>query len=450
MEIKKYFITTPIFYPSGKFHIGTLHTMINGDFIYRATKLFGYDSYFITGLDEHGDKVKHNALKSYPDYPESLAINEYLDKQAQIFSNLCEQVNIDYSNLVRTTDNYHELKVQEIWTQLYNEGYIYKSVYSGYYSEKDETFFQKYELINDLAPTGHKVEFVEHEAYFFKSSILEDQLREVLNNNILEEGITSYVYTFLKDGLRDFCISRPRGSWGIGVPNDDKHVIYVWFDALLNYLNYLPKGFSIKNAVHIMAKDIIIFHVVHWFCLLIALKKPLPYKIIMHNWWLIGDEKMSKSTKSITPENILESNHGKNSLRLYLLINNLMNHDGNFSDERRIDLFNTFVNKFANLVYRVFSFVKNKQLFVGEKIENNFYGKNLKNNLFNSEEYIKLLFNWCDELNKQIDEKQIWNNPEEAIIIGKEIKSLIYYFQPVIPDVSFLVSNPYEKLFTKI
>ncbi len=440
---KTIYFTTSIFYANAKPHIGAATEMIIADFFNRSYKMFGYQTFLLTGTDEHGDKIAKTATKN------NLTNMEFLNKNVLFFKELAVQLNISYDKFIRTTDKSHVQTVQKFWLSLENKGLIYKGQYSGFYSQRDETFFQDKDLINGKAPTGADVQFITYECYFLKTSIFRDKLLELYNQNSITVPINriNELKSFISKEYKDLCISRPSGSWGIGVPNKTD-VIYVWFDALINYLtacNYPNIDQKWNNTIHIIGKDILTFHGVHWPAILMANEISLFQKILVHNWWLMPEGKMSKSLGNVICPMELINKYGINAMRFFLLKDNLMTNDQIFNEKIICNYYNEFlVNKFSNLVYRTQSIVLKNQLKYKEinYQSNSIYVKQLEKSIldFNINIYINTCFRWCDELNSKVESEKIWANTNKAPLIFNEVLELIKYFTPILP--SLIKFNP--------
>jgi len=436
---KKYLITTPIYYPNDKPHIGSCHTTILADFINRALKKFGYDSKLLTGTDEHGDKIYNTVLQNSINnelYSLEKQIKDFLDKKADLFKEIFELLDIEYDKFIRTTDKDHEERVKNCWTKLVDCGLIYKGLYGGYYSIRDETFYEESQLIDGKSPYGDIVKYEEFSCYFLKASFFENKIKQYYLNNKITSPINrqNALEQYIEKELKDFCISRPNSKWGIDIPNDSGK-IYVWFDALLNYLCLWED----REVIHILAKDILIFHGLHWPILLMALDIRLFSKIFVHNWWLMDNEKMSKSLKNIIDPWELVNKYGKDAVRFYIIKENLINSDGDFLESKLCEYYNSFlVNKFSNLVYRVESLMKKHNIPI---IKNSIL-INIDNELEicileqNINEYIRILFNKIDDLNTTIEKEKLWTNPQMSSTIHISIQEIIHYIEPIVPSVS--------------
>ena len=364
---KKFYITTPIYYPSAKPHMGHAYSSIIADFFARFKKIDGYDIHFLTGTDEHGLKIQKAAKDNNMD-PQS-----FCDDISKTFMELSKILNLTNTDFIRTTEKRHKLSVQSLWSELERKEDIYLSKYSGWYSISDEAFYGENEIeefdgIKRAITSKSTVEWMDEESYFFRLSKWEKPLLDYYEKNpdfIAPSSRRNEVISFVKSGLKDLSISRKSFSWGIKVPNDQDHVIYVWLDALTNYisaLNYpntkdeLYKKFW-PASLHLIGKDILRFHAIYWPAFLLAANLPLPRKIYSHGWILSGDEKMSKSRGNILDPLDIIDKYGLDPLRYYLIKEVSFGNDGNISQERLEDCINSdLANNFGNLCQRVVTF----------------------------------------------------------------------------------------------
>ena len=332
---KHYYITTPIYYPSGKPHIGHAYSSIISDVFARFKKIDGYNVHFLTGTDEHGLKIQRASEEN------KMKPLEFCNKISKTFKNLSKILNLSNTDFIRTTEDRHKKAVQHLWKELEKSGDIYLSKYSGWYSVSDEAFYNEDEIETKdgdkvSVNSGSRVEWVEEESYFFKLSKWQDKLLDYYEKNpnfILPQSRKNEVVSFVKSGLRDLSVSRKSFSWGIKVPSNEEHVIYVWLDALTNYISAL-KYPDISNElynnfwpadVHIIGKDILRFHAIYWPAFLLAAKIPLPKRIYGHGWILSGEEKMSKSKGNILDPLEIIDNYGLDPLRYYLINDTRLN-----------------------------------------------------------------------------------------------------------------------------
>jgi len=371
---KTFYITTPIYYLNAKPHLGHCYCTVNADIIARFMRLDNYDVKFLTGTDEHGQKVQQAAEKAGKN-PQ-----EFVDELAAEFEDLAKFMNCSHDDFIRTTQERHKKVVQKVWDLLLDKGYIYKGKYSGWYCVRGEAFYTDKELIDGKSPYGEEVEWCEEENYFFKLSAFQDKLLKFYEKNpefIQPASKRNEVLSFVKGGLQDLSISRSTFDWGIKVPNDEKHVIYVWLDALTNYisaLDYPNDKFekywnqTTNSPIHFVGKEISRFHCVYWPAFLMGAEIKLPKKVFVHGWWWATDgQKMSKSIGNVVaPKDEIENlkNLGVpediavDMLRYFLASEMTFGNDGNFSRERFIERMNTeLVNNIGNLSQRVLSMV---------------------------------------------------------------------------------------------
>ena len=470
---KNFYITTPIYYPSAKPHMGHAYSSIAADFFARFKRIDGFNVHFLTGTDEHGLKMQRAAESKNID-PQI-----FCDEISQTFRNLSNTLNLSNTDFIRTTEDRHKKTVQYLWSQLEKNDDIYLSKYSGWYSVSDEAFYTEEEISekedNKIATSsGSLVEWIEEESYFFRLSKWQDNLLEYYENNpdfISPKSRKNEVISFVKSGLKDLSISRKAFSWGIKVPNNPEHVIYVWLDALTNYisaLNYpntdddLFKNFW-PASVHLIGKDILRFHAVYWPAFLMAAKITLPNKVYGHGWILSGDEKMSKSKGNILdPLDIIET-YGLDPLRYYLIKEVSFGNDGNISQDRLEDCINSdLANNYGNLCQRVTAFaekncqskvpdIKNfieEDLLMLNKFSDNMslIRKEIDNQNINY--YINFIINALFEANKYFNDQEPWkkkDNPQRlATIIYTSlemIRKITFMLYPIIPESAIKALN---------
>lgn len=360
---KKYYITTPIYYPSAEFHIGHCYTTIIADAISRYKRLTGYEVFFQTGSDEHGEKIEKKAHEA------GVTPKEYVDKIIENAKDLWKSLGISYDYFIRTTDKTHEAAVQKIFKKLYENGDIYKGSYEGLYCVPCESFWTESQLVDGKCPDcGREVKLVSEEAYFFKLSKYQDRLVKYYDENpefILPlSRKNEMLNNFIKPGLEDLCVSRTSFKWGIPVDFDPDHVVYVWIDALSNYITSL--GYPDENSelftkfwpadLHLVGKEIVRFHVIIWPCLLMALNLPLPKQVFGHGWLIINGGKISKSLGNYKDPREYIKDYGVDAVRYYALREVPFGNDGVFSEEALINRTNTdLANNLGNLVNRTIS-----------------------------------------------------------------------------------------------
>ena len=361
MSKQPYYITTAIAYTSRKPHIGNSYEIVLSDALARFKRMQGYDVFFQTGTDEHGQKIEEYAAAA------GVSPKEYVDKVAGEIKDICDCLNTTYDKFIRTTDKEHEESVQKIFKKLIDKGDVYKSEYEGWYCVPCESFFTDSQLVDGKCPDcGREVRKEKEEAYFFKMSKYQKQLEEYIEENpnfiYPESRKKEMINNFIKPGLQDLCISRSTFKWGIPFPGDEKHVIYVWVDALLNYitgLGYDPENHSEMYKkywpanVHIIGKDILRFHTIYWPIMLMALGEPLPKQVFGHPWLLSGNDKMSKSRGNVIYADDLCNRFGVDAVRYYLLSEMPHAQDGTITYETIIERFNSdLANTLGNLVNR--------------------------------------------------------------------------------------------------
>ncbi len=360
MEKKPFYITTPIYYPSGNPHIGHCYTTVACDSIARYRRMQGYDVMFLTGTDEHGLKIEQKAAEK------GVTPKEYVDEIVKTFKKLWSYMNISYDRYIRTTDDYHIETVQKIFKALYDKGYIYKGEYKGKYCTPCESFWTESQLDeNGCCPECHReVTEAKEEAYFFKMSPFAERIEKLLTETDYlqpKTRATELVNNFIKPGLEDLCVSRTSFKWGIPVTFDDKHVIYVWIDALSNYISALGFWNEQYNDfdkfwpadVHMVAKDIMRFHAIIWPAMLMALDLPLPKHLAVHGWITFNGQKMSKSLGNVVDPFILGERYGADAIRYHILREMALGADSSFSNEIMINRINSdLANGLGNLVSR--------------------------------------------------------------------------------------------------
>ena len=457
---KNYYITTPIYYPSAKPHMGHAYSSIIADFFARFKRIDGFKVYFLTGTDEHGLKIQRAAEKKGV---EPLA---FCDEISKTFKNLSKTLNLTNNDFIRTTESRHKKSVQYLWEELKKNDDIYLSKYSGWYSVSDEAFYNEDEiedLDNKKVAISSKspVEWVDEESYFFRLSKWEKPLLEFYEKNpdfISPASRKNEVISFVKSGLKDLSVSRKSFSWGIKVPNDDEHVIYVWLDALTNYisaLNYPNKDDELYKkfwpaSVHLIGKDILRFHAIYWPAFLLAAKITPPKKVYGHGWILSNEEKMSKSKGNILDPLEIIKQYGLDPLRYYLIKEVSFGNDGNISQERLEDCINSdLANNFGNLCQRVSAFViKNCDSKVPEKIkfENDDikildeYSQNLDKlrseiDNQNINYYIDYIVNRLFEANKYFNDQEPWKKKDDKI----RLNTIVYTTLEIVRKVTFLL-----------
>ena len=461
--MKKYYITTPIYYPSGKFHIGTAYTEVLADMLTKYHKLKVYNTFMLTGLDEHGQKIENKAIAA------NMTPQEYVDNQAEAAIELWKTMKIDYNKFIRTTDEEHVKAVQNIFEKLLAQGDIYKGYYEGWYCEPCESYFTDLQLVDGKCPDcGREVNKMKEEAYFFNMKKYADRLLEYYNTH--EEFIkpdyrkTEMINNFIKPGLEDLCVTRTSFTWGVPVKSDPKHVIYVWLDALTNYITAI--GYDSENKkqfnelwpadLHIVGKDIARFHLIYWPIFLMALNLPLPKQILVHNWITMKNGKMSKSVGNVIyPESLIER-YGLDATKYYLIRQMPTSSDGIFTPEEFVKRYNNdLVNDLSNLLNRTVSmtnkyFEGNVPEFNGNKNEVDEEYRNvaqktveeLETKLTNCDfaDALQTIWNFISRSNKYIDETKPWELAKDEAR-EDELKSVIYHLIAGLRHIAVLI-NP--------
>ena len=457
---KKFYITTPIYYPSAKPHMGHAYSSIAADVIARFKQIEGYDVSFLTGTDEHGLKIQKAAEKK------NKSPLEFCDEISKTFIDLTEILNLSNTDFIRTTEERHKKSVQKLWSILEKNDQLYLSKYAGWYSVSDEAYYNEDE-IQDLdgkkvsKSSGSVVEWMEEESYFFKLSEWQKPLLKFYDENpdfIKPESRRNEVISFVSNGLKDLSVSRTTFNWGVPVPNSKKHVMYVWLDALTNYLsatNYfdLHNGFWPTN-VHIIGKDILRFHAVYWPAFLMAAKIPLPKQIFAHGWILSGDEKMSKSKGNILDPIELIDEYGSDEIRYYLMKDVIFGLDGKINLDNFKTSINDLANNIGNLSNRIFTILqKNYDCKIPTVSKDHtinsslIVDKNKLTNLINNYEihnYAKEIHSYSSLVNKYVNDNEPWNkkaNTDQNIknILFSSIfalRNIFILLYPIMPKVS--------------
>lgn len=481
-----YYITTPIYYPSGNLHIGNTYSTLVCDAMARYKRLTGHDVFFLTGTDEHGQKIQSKAEEL------GVAPQEYVDQMAERIQNLWKTVKISNDYFIRTTDQGHRQVVQDIFERLLEQGDIYLGEYQGWYSVSDEEYFTESQLvevfrdadgnmIGGIAPSGHEVELVKEETYFFRMSHYAERLLEYYENhpNFIEPDFrkSEMINNFIKPGLEDLAVSRTTFTWGVPVKSDPKHVVYVWIDALTNYITALGYGSEDQSNfdkfwpvnVHVIAKDISRFHMIYWPTILMALGLPLPKQIYAHGWLLMKDGKMSKSKGNVVYPEMLINRYGLDATRFYLLREMKKGNDAVFTPEDFVNRVNfELANDLGNLLNRTISMM-NK--YVGGQVPVDNLGVNEVDAEFEAflERKINHYYDLMDEValsealdqvmeivsraNKYIDETSPW-------VLAKEeekapyLNSVLYHLADTLRKVAhllrpFMVETP-ENIFEQL
>lgn len=475
MDKGKFYITTAIAYTSRKPHIGNSYEIVLTDAIARYKRLQGYDVFFLTGTDEHGQKIEEYAKKT------GVTPKEYVDKVAGEIKDICDLLNTTYDKFIRTTDEYHEKTVQKIFKKLYDQGDIYKSEYEGLYCTPCESFWTESQLVDGKCPDcGREVTKAKEEAYFLKLSKYQKQLEEYIerNDNFIypESRKKEMLNNFIKPGLQDLCVSRTSFKWGIPVSFDDNHVIYVWIDALSNYitaLGYDPDGSGDLYKkywpadVHIIGKDIVRFHTIYWPIMLMALGEELPKQVYGHPWLLFGTDKMSKSRGNVIYADDLVNLLGVDATRYYLLSEMPHANDGSISYETIIERYNSdLANTLGNLVNRTIAMsnkyfdgeiksptdetetdreLKDFALMTVKKVDENI-------NSYHIADAVECIMNFAKRCNKYIDETTPWTlaKNEEYDRLGTVLYNLLEAIRQIAVLLTPFLPDTAKAIFTQL
>jgi methionyl-tRNA synthetase len=467
--MSKFYITTPIYYVNDVPHIGHAYTTVVSDVLARFARIDGRDVYFLTGTDEHGQKVEKSAVAK------GLSPQEFTDNMSVPFRNLCSLLNVSNDDFIRTSEERHKNAARFFWKKLEENGHIYKGKYSGWYSVRDEAFYAESEIKDGVAPSGAPVEWMEEESYFFDLSKWQDKLLDFYEKNpdfIKPQSRRNEVISFVKSGLNDLSISRTTMKWGIPVPGDESHVMYVWLDALTNYISALGYPENTENMekfwpadVHMVGKDILRFHAVYWPAFLMAAGITLPKRVFAHGWWTNNGEKISKSLGNVIDPVKIINQYGVDYFRYYMMREVILGNDGNFSNETFIMRINSeLANKIGNLSQRTLSFIfknlggelpsiqdndfVNSSENLTEAYESiNLFRKNIENQDINS--YLSGVIKIAENANNFIDKEAPWalrKTDEQRMkdvlyILVEIIKCLGIYLLPVIPDLATQMLN---------
>ena len=457
---KNYYITTPIYYPSARPHMGHAYTSVIADFFARFKRMDGFNVHFLTGTDEHGLKIQRAAENR------NIDPLQFCDQISQTFRDLSKTLNLSNTDFIRTTEDRHKKTVQHLWSELEKNDDIYLSKYSGWYSVSDEAFYNEDEITDNdgvkvSRASGSSVEWIEEESYFFRLSKWQNKLLNYYEENpdfILPKSRKNEVVSFVKSGLKDLSISRKAFSWGIKVPNNSEHVIYVWLDALTNYISALnypdTEDKLFKNfwpaSVHLIGKDILRFHAIYWPAFLMAAKIPLPERVYGHGWILSGEEKMSKSKGNILDPLDIINTYGLDPLRYYLIKEVSFGNDGNISQDRLEDCINSdLANNYGNLCQRVTAFAEKNCLLKVPEINNfneddlvilNKFTENLpiirqEIDKQNINFYINFIVSALFEANKYFNDQEPWKKKEDK----ERLNTIVYTSLEIIRKISFML-----------
>jgi methionyl-tRNA synthetase len=447
---KKFYVTTPIYYPNDIPHIGHAYTTLAADVLARWNKLLGKEVFFLTGTDDHGKKIENTAKEN------KKTPKEFIDVLIPKFKEAWKKLNIEYDYFIRTTDVEHEKVVKEVLQKVYDKGDIYLGQYEGYYCTSCEAYYTEKDLEDGCCPVHKKkIELLKEKSYFFKLSKYQKKLLDFYEKHpefILPKSRRNEILNRVKEGLNDLSISRTSFDWGIKLPFDEKHIAYVWFDALLNY--YSATRLKGKEKfwpadVHLIGKDIIWFHTVYWPAMLLSAGIDLPKTVFAHGWWTLDSEKISKSRGKRVNIDELISIAGVDSARYFLFRNTAFGDDGDFSEQALIDRHNNeLANKLGNLISRVCSLIEKNGI---EKCENKLIKKlKLKEieKLFDSYEFDKVLneiFAFIDTCNEYVQNKKPWETKDKKVLyeLADSIKAIAILLYPFMPSTAEKIAGQF-------
>lgn len=453
---KYYYITSPIYYVNDAPHIGHAYTSVACDVLARFKRLNDYNVKFLTGTDEHGQKVEKSANVK------GVAPQAFTDEVSQKFRDLTGLLNLSNDDFIRTTEERHKVSAVALWNKLLENNYIYLDKYAGWYAMRDEAFYAESELVDGKAPTGAEVEWVEESSYFFALSKFQDRLLEFYQKNpefIEPQSRRNEVISFVKRGLLDLSISRTSFKWGIKIPQNPEHVMYVWLDALANYLSAIGYP-NLENAeyknfwpadVHMVGKDILRFHAIYWPAFLMAADLPCPKQIVAHGWWTIDGEKMSKSLGNVIDPKALVEEFGLDQTRYFLMKEVPFGQDGNFSKTAIFNRINSeLANNIGNLAQRTLSFInKNAEGKIPEVDVNKLYQENILAKLsekvqayqayindYKFSQALEVVLDIANEANIFIDEQAPWALKKTDV---NRMYEVLYIISEVIRHIAILL-----------
>jgi len=440
-EKNKFYVTTPVYYPTAKPHLGTAYTTIAADILARWHKLKGEETFFLTGTDEHGQKLDEAAKKA------GKSPKEYTDVLVEEFKKAWKALNIQFDGFIRTTDKKHEENVQKLIKQIFDNGDIYKGTYKGLYCVPCETYWTEKDLVNGKCPScNREVKEIEEEAYFFKLSEYQQKLLDFYEKNpnfILPKFRKSEIVNRIKEGLKDISFTRSKFKWGVEFPIDKNFVLWVWPDALTNYLSGIdwPNGKNFKKFwpadVHLIGKDIIFFHSILWPAMLMSAGIELPKSIFAHGWWTVNGEKMSKSKENVVDPLEIAGKYGVDTLRYFIFRATPFGQDGDFNEQALIDRHNNeLANKLGNLVVRVTTLAEKYGIKkTPNKLLNNLKFEEIEKHIENYEidKALGIIFEFIDICNEYVQREKPWETSYPAK--GK----LLYEVLSCIQAIAFLL-----------
>jgi len=434
------YFTTPIFYPNDKPHIGHAYTIVITDILARLGKLCGDQTYMSTGLDEHGQKVAKAAATS------NLTPQEHVDAMSCHFTKLCNQLTAQPDIFIRTTSDQHQKVALDIWQQLEKAGMLYEGKYAGWYLPSEEAF---------CIEKAEGAVWLEETCVFFALSKLQDQLLELYEQNpdlISPQTARNEIINLIKGGLKDLCVTR-KNTWGISIPNTE-YTMYVWIDALTNYISAAPGPMYIQNAVHIMAKDILRFHAIYWPAILMSVNLPMPKKIISHGWWIQGGAKMSKSQGNVVDPIIWLQDFGSDGVRYFFARIKKLETDCEINYDEIVKLYNTELlggvgnlgQRLMSMIYRLGSLPESTT----DLIPNLQSDALLAYNEHDPHKYANAIYDAVVQLNKYLSDTEPWKSPNQANILADAFngwKKLVFWMQPLLPAACAKWTKQIEQVF---